>query len=146
MAEIFPDEGLNALLAIFPKNGANLASLWLGFFTSQTASTVPGASAVLSTLTGVTEATGTGYARTQILAAAWGANAAGTPDGRKTTASATATPAVGAGGWGTLNGFFLASASTVGTAIYYSNFASGLAIPTSVGDVITVTPYIEFGA
>lgn len=148
MAEIFPDEGLNAILAIFPKNGAGLANLYIGFFTSQTASTVPGASAVLSTNTGVTEASGTSYARTAVAAAAWGANAAGSPDGRKTTASATATPAVGAGGWGTLNGFFLASTLTAGTgvAIYYSNFASGLAIPTSVGDVITVTPYIEFGA
>lgn len=146
MAEIFPDEGLNALLAIFPKNGANLANLYLGFFTSQTASTVPAANAVLATSTGVTEASGTSYARTAIPAANWGANAAGTPDGRKTTASAVATPAVGAGGWGTINGFFLASASSGGVAIYYANFASGLAIPTSVGDVITVTPYIEFGA
>lgn len=146
MAEIFPDEGLNAILAIFPKNGTNLASLFLGFFTSQTATTVPAASAVLATPTGVTEATGTGYARTSIAAASWGATSAGSPDGRRVTAGATATPSVGAGGWGTLNGFFLASALTGGVAIYYSNFASGLAIPTSVGDVITVTPFLEFGA
>lgn len=146
MAEIFPDEGLNALLAIVPKNGANLSQLFLGFFTSQTPSTVPAANAVLSTLTGVTEASGTNYSRTAIAAGAWGANSAGSPDGRRTTASATATPAVGAGGWGTLNGFFLATAATVGTAIYYANFASGLGIPTSVGDVVTVTPFFELGA
>lgn len=146
MAEIFPDEGLNAILAIFPKNGANLANLHLGFFTSQTPSTVPAANAVLATATGVTEATGTNYSRTAIPAANWGANSAGSPDGRRTTASAVVTPTVGAGGWGTINGFFLASASSGGVAIYYANFDSGLAIPTSVGDVITVTPFLEFGA
>ena len=146
MAEIFPNEGLDAILAIFPKNGANLANLHLGFFTSQTPSTVPAATAVLATATGVTEASGTGYARTAIPAANWGANAAGSPDGRKTTASAVTTPSVGAGGWGTLNGFFLATASSGGVAIYYANFDSGLGIPTSVGDVVTVTPFLNFGA
>ena len=146
MAEIYPNEGLDAIMAIFPKAGSVLANLYLGFFTSQTPSTVPAATAVLATATGVTEASGTGYARTAIPAANWGAQAAGSPDGRKTTASAVTTPTVGAGGWGTLNGFFLADALTNGHAIFYANFDSGLAIPTSAGDVVTVTPYINFGA
>ena len=146
MAEIYPNEGLDAIMAIFPKAGSVLANLYLGFFTSQTPSTVPAATAVLATATGVTEATGTGYARTAIPAANWGAQAAGSPDGRKTTASAVTTPTVGAGGWGTVNGFFLADALTNGHAIFYANFDSGLAIPTSAGDVITVTPFINFGA
>lgn len=146
MAEIFPNEGLDAIMAIFPKNGANLSSLYMGFFTSQTASTVPGATAVLATATGVTEATGTSYARQQILAASWGAQAAGSPDGRKSTAGVVTFPAVGAGGWGTINGFFLASASTAGIAIAYANFDDVTAIVSAAGDVITVTPYLNFGA
>lgn len=146
MAEIYPNEGLDAIMAIFPKAGSVLANLYLGFFTSQTPSTVPAATAVLATATGVTEASGTGYARTAIPAANWGAQAAGSPDGRKTTASAVTTPTVGSGGWGTLNGFFLADALTNGHAIFYANFDSGLGIPTSAGDVVTVTPFINFGA
>lgn len=146
MAEIFPNEGLDAIMAIFPKNGANLSSLYMGFFTSQTASTAPGATAVLATATGVTEATGTAYARQQILAASWGAQAAGSPDGRKSTAGVVTFPAVGAGGWGTINGFFLASALTLGIAIAYANFDDVTAIVSAAGDVITVTPYLNFGA
>lgn len=41
MAEIFVDEGLDAVLAVFPKNGTNYANLYMGLFTSQTATTVP---------------------------------------------------------------------------------------------------------
>src|SRR4051812_46064208 len=40
MAEIVPDEGLNLMLGIYPKNGTNLATTYLGLFTSDTASTV----------------------------------------------------------------------------------------------------------
>lgn len=136
------------ILGIFPKAGSVLANLYLGFFTSQSASTVPAGNAVLATQTGVTEATGTGYARTAIASATdWGSPTNGSPDGRKVTTSAgVASPTVGAGGWGTINGFFLADALTNGHAIYYANFDSGLAIPTSAGDVITVTPFINFGA
>ena len=148
MAEIFPNEGLDAIMAVFPKNGANLANLFLGFFTSQTNNTVPGATAVLATQTGMTEATGTAYARTTMAAASWGAQAAGTPDGRKSTFIPVVTPTVGAGGWGTINGFFLATLIGAGTgvAIYSANFDDVTAIVTGAGDVITVTPFINFGA
>lgn len=146
MAEIFPNEGLDVMLGIFPKNGANLATLYLGLFTSQTAATVPAATAVLATATGVTEASGTGYARSSLAAAIWGANAGGTPDGRRTTASAVTLAAVGAGAWGTINGFLIADALTNGHAIYYANFDDLTAIVTSPGDVITITPFLELGA
>jgi len=139
MAELWPDEGLDYLLAIFPKNGSNLATSYIGLFTSQTASTVPATTAVLATPTGVTEATGTGYARQSIAAAAWGATAAGT-GGRKTTAGQVTFPTVGAGAWGTINGFFIATAATAGTAIYYANFDDVTAIVSAVNDIIRVTP------
>ena len=146
MAEIFPNEGIDLIMAIFPKNGTNLATMNLGLFTSQTASTVPAATAVLATSTGVTEATGTAYARPSIAAASWGAQGAGTPDGRASAAGQVTMATVGAGGWGTANGFFLANASSAGIAIFYANFSDTTAIVTASGDVIKVTPTIQFGA
>lgn len=139
MAEIFPDEGLDVILGVIPKGGTTPATLWMGLFTSQTASTVPAANAVLSTSTGVTEATGTGYARQTIAAGSWGAQAAAT-GGRKTTAGQVTFPTVGAGGWGTITGFFVANAATAGTALFYANFDDTTAIVTSANDVIKVTP------
>ena len=146
MAEIFPDEGIDAIMAVWPKNGSNYATIYIGLFTSQTASTVPANTAVLATSTGITEATGTGYARQSIAAANWGAQAAGSPNGRKSAATAVTFPSVGAGGWGTINGFFLASALTNGVAFCYSNFSDTTAIVSAAGDVITITPTINFGA
>jgi len=58
MAEIFPDEGLDLILSVITGNAAAPANLYMGLFTSQTASTVPARGAVLATQTGVTEASG----------------------------------------------------------------------------------------
>lgn len=139
MAEIFPDEGLDYILGVIPKGATTPATLYMGLFTSQTATTVPANTAVLATQTGMTEATGTGYARQSIAAASWGAQGAAT-GGRKTTAGQVTFPAVGAGGWGTINGYFLATALTVGTAVFYCNFDDNQSIATSPNDVIKVTP------
>ena len=69
MAEIFTDEGLDKILGIVPKNGTNVSSLYIGLFTSQTASTVPARTAVGGAApSGWTEATGTSYARQAIAA------------------------------------------------------------------------------
>jgi len=40
MAEIFPNEGLDYILGVIPKAGTTPTTLYLGLFTSQTASTV----------------------------------------------------------------------------------------------------------
>lgn len=147
MAEIFVDEGLDKLLGIVPKNGTNLTQLFIGLFTSQTASTVPARTATGgSAPSGWTEATGTGYARQSIAAASWGAPAT-VGNGRSVTAGQVTFPTVGAGGWGTVNGFFLAtnSASAVGdTIIYFSNFSDVTAVTLNSGDVIRVTPSCEY--
>lgn len=145
MAEIFPNEGLDAIMAIWPKNGTNIATMYLGLFTSQTGTTVPAATAVLATSTGVTEASYTNYARQSIAAASWGAQAAGSPDGRMTTAGQVTFPTVGATAGGQVNGVFLASALTVGVAYWYANFAEGAWVP-AVGDILKHTPFISFGA
>lgn len=144
MAEIVPDEGLDYLLGIFPKNGSNLATTYLGLFTSQTASTVPASTAVLATSTGITEAAYTGYARVAVAAADWGAVGAKTmwsQAGRGVTSSQKSFPAATAAYATAINGFFLASASTGGAALMISNFDDTTAIASlALGDIIRVTP------
>lgn len=145
MAEIFSNEGLDWLIGKVPKGGAAITNVYLGCFTSATASTVPAATAVLATLTGVTEATWTNYARQAVPIADWGANAAGTPDGRKTTAAQKTFPAVGATVGGANNGLLLADALTAGIGIAYANFDEGAWSP-AVGDILKVTPTWQYGA
>jgi hypothetical protein len=144
MAEIIPDEGLDYMLGIFPKNGTNLATSYLLLFTGATASTVPAASAVLATSTGVTEAAYTSYARQSIAAASWGTTGAKTvwsQSARGTTAGQVSFPAATASYATAINGFGLATASTAGIGLFYSNFDDTTAVATmAIGDIIRVTP------
>ena len=143
MATIYPDEGLDLILGIFPKNGTNLANLYMGLFTSQTATTVPNRDATGgASPTGWVEATGTGYARVVLAAASWGAEAT-VGNGRETTAAQVTFPTVGAGGWGTINGFFfasLASSQAGDNVVYFANFDDLTAIVSTENDIIRVTP------
>ncbi len=132
MANIYPDEGLDAILGVFPKGGTTYTTLYLGLFTSQTATTVPGRAA-----TGWTEAGGTNYARQAIAAADWSSPATDST-GRKVTASQVTFPAAGSGGWGTVNGFFLATDPTAGAVIYFANFDDETAITIHAGDILKI--------
>lgn len=147
MSEIFPDEGLDAILAVFPKNGTNYANLYLGLFTSQTANTVPARTATGGAVpAGWTEAAGTSYARATVAAADWGSPSTN-GSGRKITASQYTFPTVGAGGWGTANGFFLATQSASGASdkiVYFANFDDVTAVTLNAGDVIKVTPSMQY--
>ena len=120
--------------------------MYIGLFSSQTASTVPARSATGgSSPSGWTEVTGTDYARQSIAAASWGANATN-GDGRRTTAAQVTFPAAGSGGWDTANGFFIASHSASGagdTIFYFANFDDTTAVTLSETDVIKVTPRIQ---
>lgn len=144
MAELIPNEGLDYILGIFPKNGTNLSTTYLGLFTGATASTTPAATAVLSTSTGVTEAGYTSYARVSIAAASWGtigAKTIWTQSARGTTAAQVSFPAATATYSTAINGFFLATASTLGTCLFYSNFDDVTAVATmAIGDIVMVTP------
>lgn len=144
MAEIIPDEGLDYILGIFPKNGTNLATSYLLLFTSQTASTVPAANSVLATPTGVTEAAYTGYARQSVAAASWGTTAAKTiwsQSARGTTAAQASFPAATAAYATAINGFGLATASSAGVGLFYSNFDDVTAVASlAIGDICRVTP------
>lgn len=149
--EIFPDEGLDYLLGIVPKGGTSPSALYLGLFTSQTASTTPAATAVLATATGVAEAGFTSYARVAVPVADWGAPGADTvwtQAVRRVTAAQKSFPAAGATYATPINGFFLATTSGVGTgvAVYYSNFDDTTAIASlALGDIIRVTPKFGLG-
>lgn len=146
VAETFSNEGLDLLLAIFPRGGTNLTTCYLGLFTGATASSTPLQTAVLSTFTGVAEAAFTSYARQSIAAASWGAQAAGSgaaSGGRQSTAGQVSFPAAGAAYATAINGFFLCDLSSHGTekGIFYANFDDTTAIATlALGDIVKVTP------
>lgn len=147
MAEIFPNEGLDWILARLPKVSTTVpATLYLGLFTGASASTVPGASAVLSTYTGIAEAAYTSYARVAIASTDWGSVGAKTSwsqSGRGVTAAEVAFPAATAAYATAINGFFLTTASGHGSevCIFASNFDDETAVASmAIGDIIKVTP------
>lgn len=151
MAERFPQEGLDAILAIVPKGGATVANTYMGLFTGPAGgATVPTFDAVLAAGTGTTPAVevanANAYARQTIAAASWGANTTQGGIGRRSTAGQVSFPATTSTGWGTVAGFFLASSATYGAGIayYYANFSDASTIAaTSAGFTIQVTPYWE---
>jgi hypothetical protein len=140
MAEIAPDEGLDYMIGVLLRAQTQPTTLYVGLFTSQSPTTVPASTAVLATGTGVTELTGTGYARQSITAATWGAPTAG-GGGRQTTASTYVTFTAG-GTWTAVNGFFVCTTATAGTgiALFYANFDSGVARTLLNGDSLRITP------
>jgi hypothetical protein len=142
MAEIFPDEGLDIILNIFPKGGTNLTTTYLGLFTSFTATTVGSAS---QTRSSYTESDYGAYARQSIAAASWGAIAAGT-GGRTTTAAQVTFPTATGAGTVSIKGFFLANqlSSTGDKCIFAANFDDNTAVSIATNDIIKVTPTVQY--
>lgn len=138
MAEIFPDEGLDYILGIFPKGGTYTSPMNLKLFTSQTASTVVTSGQGIAN---ITEAAYTNYADQDLAAATWGAAGAGT-GGRKTTYSQVTFPTVGASG-ATINGFYIANNGNT-VCVCQANFDDTTAVALATNDVIKVTPTITF--
>ncbi len=155
MAEIFPDEGLDLMLGIFPKNGSNLANTYLMLFTGATASTTPSANSVLATNGGTTppaEASYTSYARVAHAAGSWGSAGADTiwsQTVRRVLGTQTSFPAAGAAYSTPINGFGLANQLATGAGsigIFYSNFDDSTAIASlALNDVVKVTPKFGLG-
>lgn len=140
MSEVFPDEGLDAVLSVFPKNGANYANLWAGLFTGQSASAVMARTGTLSAC--IAEPSGGSYGRQVVAASNWGAPST-SGNGRKVTNAQITFPTATAP-WGTVNGFFLASASTAGLCIYQANFDDNTGNNIQTNDVQKVTPSMQF--
>jgi hypothetical protein len=156
---IFPDEGLDVIFGIVPKNGTNLATTYLGLFTGGAGTTVPANTATVAAMggsfaevtTGVSPTGWPAYARQSIAAASWGASGAqtiwtlaarGAAAGQVvfTTPAAVYTPT------NSIGGFFIADALTAGHALLYSNFTDLTPIATlAIGDLVKVTPTWGFG-
>jgi len=147
--EILPNEGLAYLLGITPKGGTSPANLYLGLFTSQTASTVITATQTLAA--NITEATYTGYARVAVASSDWGSATLETvwlqANVMTVTASQKSFPVATAANLSApVNGFFLASASTGGVAVMVSNFDDQTAIASlAIGDIIKIVPKFALG-
>jgi hypothetical protein len=137
MAQMVPTAGLDVILGQFPKNDTRLTSLFLGLFTSQTASTVITSG---QNGTNITEATFTNYAAQTLATATWGAQA-GVTNGRGTTYPQVTFPTAGSAQ--TVNGFFVKTANAALSAtnlVGQANFDDTTAVPLAANDVIKVTP------
>jgi hypothetical protein len=139
MAEIFPDEGLDQLLGFWPKSGTLPANTWIGLFSTFTASTVGTNS---DTRASYTEPSTGAYARQTISSASWGSQASATA-GRKVTAGQVTFPTATAA-WNTVNGFVVANSLTVGSLYFAANFDDTTAVNIQSGDIIKVTPTVQF--
>lgn len=137
MAQMVPTAGLDVILGQFPKNDTRLTTLYLGLFTSQTASTV-----ITSAQNGtnITEATFTNYAAQALATATWGALGAVT-NGRGTIYPQVTFPTAGSAQ--TVNGFFVKTANAALSAtnlVGQANFDDVTAVPLATNDVVKVTP------
>jgi hypothetical protein len=146
MAHIVPTEGLDYLVNLALKNAESPDTLYLFLFSGGTATTVPAAAATLAVMGGTfAEADYTSYARVAVPTADWGTIGDDTVWGqavRAATAAQKSFPAAGAADAAAdINGFGVATASTGGVALYYSNFDDVTGIPSlALGDIIRVTP------
>lgn len=140
MAEIFPDEGLDLILTIFPKGGTNLSTTYLALFTSFTATSVGSSS---QTADSYTESDFGSYARVAVAAADWGSISAGT-GGRKLSAAQKTFPVATSNGSAAINGYWLANQSSASgdKCIFAANFDDG-ATSISTDDVIRVTAQMQ---
>lgn len=145
MAEIIPDEGLDYFLDALFRGVAVDTTLFLGLFTSQTASTVPARTATGgATPTGWTEMTASSgtYARIALATGDWGAPAT-SGNGRQITIG-TAKTFTGFVSAAAANGFFIATNSAPGagdTVLAFANFNSGVARSlATTSDQLSVTP------
>lgn len=148
MASIIPDAGLDYILGVILAGTTVDTTLYLGLFTSQTATTVPARSATGgASPSGWTEMTASSgsYARIAISTSDWAA-AATSGDGRRRTLSAAKT-FTGFVSSSAANGFFIATNSASGsgdTVIAFANFDSATARSfASTSDTLAVTPSVR---
>lgn len=140
-AQMVPTAGLDVILGQFPKDTTRLTTLYLGLFTSQTASTV-----ITSAQNGtnITEATFTNYAAQALATATWGAQGAVT-NGRGSIYPQVTFPTAGSSQ--TINGFFIKTANaalSTTNLVGQANFDDTTAVPLATNDVLKVTPTFAY--
>jgi len=149
MAENFTDEGLDYLLGIAFKAGTVDTTLYVGLFTSASASTVPARTATggasPSGWTEMSASSGT-YARVAIATGDWG-SASTNGSGRKITTSGAKT-FTGFVGAAAANGFFIATAAASAggdTILFFTNFDNTTARTfAATADSLALTPTVQF--
>jgi hypothetical protein len=133
MAGVLLDYGQEDILNVFFKNVAVHSNLYLGLMTE---TSNPALTANLGT--GITEVTGTDYARIAIVR-----NTDWTKVGQIVTA-AEKTFTVGAGGWADVNGYFVAVSSAAGTDVLWAEaFPAAQQGDKLEGDTIKITAKYE---
>ena len=140
MAEIFPNQGLDLIIANagFNSGGSTPANTWLALFTTFTASTVGNSASVMASYS---DPTGGGYIRETIAAASWGAIGS-TTSGRITTAAQISFPQATGSYNAAVNGFTVTNSLTAGGGSVYfaANFDDTTAVTIQTNDQIKVTP------
>lgn len=141
MAEIWPDEGVDIVLEIFPRGGTNLTTTYLALFTAFTASTVGTAG---QTGSAYTEPNFGAYARQSITSGEWGAIAAGS-GGRKTTAAQKTFPTATSAASASTNGFWVTNTTTTSgmKAVMAANFDDVTAVQVNTNDIVKCTPTLQ---
>ena len=137
MADIWPNEGVDGLLEIFPRGATYSGTTELRCFSNFTASTVMGTA---QGTVDVTECAWTNYSAQDMVAATWGAIAS-TTNGRSVTypqqnmGTCGATP-------GTANGFYI-TWDGGGSVVAMANFDDTTAVVLAENDVLKITPTLE---
>ena len=143
MAHTWTDTGLSALLARFPRSALAMSGVnYIGFFGSQTSGTVPSRTAHGGAAPGGWVES-VALARIPISAGEWGAPASD-GNGFSVTGGQVAVTATAAG---SANGFFLAthiSSVAADFPYFFSNFDDLTQVGYNSGDVIRLTPAIQF--
>ena len=149
MAETFTDEGLDYLLGIAFRATTVDTTLFVGLFTSASASTVPARTATGGAApSGWTEMTASSgsYARVAVATGDWGA-ASTNGSGRRISLSAAKT-FTGFVSSAAANGYFIATNSASGagdTILGFANFDSAAARSlASVSDTLNLTARVQF--
>jgi len=132
MSGVLLNDGQVEFLNVMFKNVTPPDPLYLGLM-NETAN--PALSAQIGS--GITEVTGTGYARIPVAR-----NTDWTLAGQIITGSQK-TFTVGAGGWTSVNGYFVATASSGNNAIMAEAFAAAQQGNKLEGDTVKITPKYE---
>lgn len=148
MAETLFDEGIDHIFGVWPKNGTNDATLYIGLFTSQTSTTVAARTITMAGDLGTTlvEATGGGYARKAIAAGSWSAPSTNGSGRKITAAQVSFDESTAAYSVNNVNGFFICTVATgsAGVLIGMANFDDGApAVVNSAGIIVRVTPSLQ---
>ena len=164
---IFPQEGLNQILNVYPRGTVAPSGTYIGLFTTPW-STISGYMANMNTYVtlnsgtySVAEVSGTGgggYARQLVASGAWNAPvnssiviAANTISGQQVTTSSGFLFTCTSGTWSAVNGIFISTWSTLNgssnpaaaypnVVLWYAPFSDANSVTIASGDSLQVTP------